>query len=255
MIKKVFTLATVAATVALTGCQCIKKADCGSCKGMAVKTYESSHFYQDNGKGAYDGLKAKQAYYDMMTRFRYPIPPVLKTDQFWTCDFLQHDFTHLGMGGIFWINEIATYGETGDKAYDGEFKGQQFGYLGHDLYLLPFQALPEHNHLGGFQKMGPKMEAWHVRHGSVRFYSEYKGDESKLIADLPEDERPWGYGDAWFRCKYFVDRNAGEVHKLINPEGYHFQQAMGEGAIVSEYATCHNHVQFAKPGMEFKSSE
>ncbi len=253
MYLKLFLAGTVLATTLLAGC--CSHHHHGGCSSAHVKTYESSFFYQNAGKGAYDAQKARKAYYDLMQRFNYPIPAVLRTDCFWTCDFLQRDFAKLGMGGIFWINEIATYGETGSNKYNGKFKGQRFGYLGHEIYLLPGQALPEHNHLGGNEGMGPKMEAWHVRYGAVRFFSEYPGPDSKKISDLPESERPWGYGQSWFQSKYYVDRQAGEVHKLINPEGEHFQQALDQGAIVTEYATCHNHVQFSKPGMKFECSK
>ncbi len=205
--------------------------------------------------GAFDPAAAKEAYFAMMRGFNYPVPKALKTDEFWVCDFLSRDFAKLGMGGIFWMNESGTYGQTGDKKYAGPFKGQSFGYLGHEIYLLPGQMLPEHRHIGGEKGFGPKMEAWHIRHGSVVFFGEHKGaGDEKLISDLPESERPWGYGQPWFKSKYYVTRSAGEMYKLVDAESWHFQRAGPDGAIVSEYATFHNHVEFSKPGMKFEAS-
>jgi hypothetical protein len=45
------------------------------------------------------------------------------------------------------------------------------------------------------------------------------------------------------------------MYKLVDPESWHFQRAGAQGAIVSEYATYHNHVTFSKPGMEFDCSK
>lgn len=213
----------------------------------------NSQFYEP--ADVFAAEPAKQAYYDMMKAYGYPLPEVLKTESFWVCDFMQEDFEGLGMGGIFWMNAKGQYGEVGAKAYKGEFKDALYGYLGHDIYLLPGQVLPEHRHVGGAEGYGPKMEAWHVRHGSVEFFGEYKGEAGEtLIRDMPESERPWGFGEDWFHSKYIVKRSAGEMYQLNDPESWHGQRAGPNGAIVSEYATYHNQVEFSKPGMEFASS-
>jgi len=220
----------------------------------AVKKVSNKMFYKPDG--AFDAEAVKKAYFDMMRAFGYPIPAVLKTDEFWVCDFVQRDMAHLGMGGVFWVNETGQYGTCGAKAYKGEFKDQRFGYLGHEIYLLPGQMLPEHSHIGGPEKHGPKMEAWHVRYGSVAFFGEHKGagDETP-ISKMPAKERPWGCGQDWFKSKYVAHRTVGQVYKLVDPESWHFQRAGAQGAIVSEYATYHTHVQFSKPGMEFAASK
>jgi hypothetical protein len=99
------------------------------------------------------------------------------------------------------------------------------------------------------------METWHIRHGTVTFYGEHKGaGDERPIEELPASERPWGFGEEWFKSKYFVRRSAGEMYKLVDPESWHFQQAGPDGAIVSEYATYHNHVEFSKPDMKFETS-
>ncbi len=209
--------------------------------------------YQD---GAFQADRAKDAYFAMMRRFDYPIPAVLESDNFWVCDFLQAEFAKLGMGGIFWVNESGTYGQTGARRYEGSSAGQPFGYLGHEIFVLPGQALPEHRHVGGSEGFGPKMEAWHVRYGEAHFFSEFAtpGGDEILISELPEAERPWGYGQPWFRCRYVAKRKAGEMYKLNDPESWHFLRAGARGAIITEYATYHNHVEFSKPGMAFAST-
>jgi hypothetical protein len=208
--------------------------------------------------GAFDEAAAKKAYFAMMEAFGYPISDVLRTDQFWVCDFVQRDFAKLGMGGIFWVNASGTYGASGAKAYKGSFDKQSYGYLGHEIYLLPGQLLPEHRHIGGPEGYGPKMESWHVRYGTVDFFGEYKGaGDETLIADMPPEERPWGFGQPWFKSKYVARRTAksGQLYTLEDPESWHCQRAGPQGAIVAEYATYHNHVEFSKPAMEFASSK
>jgi hypothetical protein len=213
-------------------------------------------FYKADG--SFDAVAAKEAYLAMMRSFGYPIQDVLKTDALWVCDFVQRDYEKLGMAGIFWINAESTYGGSGAKAYKGKFAKENFGYLGHEIYLLPGQMLPEHSHTGGEKGFGPKMESWHVRYGEVEFFGEYKGaGDEKPIGEMPASERPWGYGQPWFKSKYVARRTAksGRLYTLHDPESWHFQRAGAQGAIVSEYATFHNHVQFSKPGMTFACSE
>jgi len=72
---------------------------------------------------------------------------------------------------------------------------------------------------------------------------------------MPKDEQPWGFGQDWFKSKYVARRKAGDLYTLEDPVSWHFQGAGKNGAIVAEYATYHNHVQFSKPGMEFACSE
>ena len=246
-------LATAAAAP-IAAASGVSLAHCGSCGTPASQKLSNKAFYKADG--SFDAGAAKKAYLDMMKAFGYPIYDVLKTDQFWVCDFLQRDCAHLGMGGIFWVNESNTYSGSGAKAYGGKYKDDRFGYLGHEIYLLPGQMLPEHNHIGGPEGHGPKMEAWHVRYGEVTFFGEYKGAGDEIeIAKMPAKDKPWGCGEKWFKSKYAATRKPGQMYKLVDPESWHFQRAGAQGAIVSEYATYHNHVQFSKPGLEFKSSE
>ena len=241
------------AMLAIAGCA-QDQVRCGCKPVSAVTNPGNAAVYKADG--AFDAAAAKEAYYAMMRGFNYPIPEVLKTDNFWVADFLQRDFEKLGMGGVFWVNVKGKYGETGQKAYDGKFKGRSFGYLGHDIYLLPGQVLPEHRHIGGAEGFGPKMESWHVRHGSVEFFGEYKSDAGETpVSEMPAGKRPFGCGEDWFKSKYVIARRAGGTYTLLDPESWHFMRAGPNGAIVSEYATFHNQVEFSKPGMKFASSE
>lgn len=234
----------------------ITSAGCASSGGGKALNPGNEAFYAADG--AFDQKAAFDAYYAMMEAFGYPISDVLKTEALWVCDFLQRDFENLGMGGIFWVNANGVYGENGEGAYKGDFKADKYGYLGHEIYLLPGQVLPEHRHIGGADGYGPKMESWHVRYGTVDFFGEYKGaGDEKPISEMPEKDRPWGYGESWFKSRYVARRTAkaGQLYTLEDPESWHFQRAGANGAIVSEYATYHNHVEFSKPGMEFASSK
>lgn len=237
-----------------TGCATAPKNYTGQVPFASIAQPKSASFY--NPDGSFNQAIGKQAYYDMMRAYHYPISPMLKTEDFWTADFLQGDFAKVGMAGIFWKNVEGVYGEVGAKTYKGEFKDAKYGYLGHDIYLLPGQMLPEHSHLGSKKGFGPKMETWHITHGSVDFFSEYKGDGSEtLISAMPDSAKPWGYGKPWFKSKYVTTRVAGEVYSLGDPESWHFMRAGKNGAIVSEFATYHNDVQFSDPKMEFGNSK
>ncbi|MFC1762054.1 hypothetical protein ACFL6U_08230 [Planctomycetota bacterium] len=238
-----------------SGCSVAPQENTGLEPFSPVPRLESSAFYRADG--SFDQAVAKEAYYDMMRAYHYPIPAMLKSETLWVADFVQGDYAQLGMAGIFWKNVEGIYGEVGTKAYQGDFKNDRFGYLGHEIFLLPGQMLPEHNHLGnGSQKgFGPKMETWHVRHGSVEFFGEYQGEAAETpISEMPEHERPWGYGEPWFKSKYVKRCEAGELYSLNDPESWHFMRAGKNGAIVAEYATYHNDVKFSSPDMEFGNS-
>ncbi len=243
----------VAATVAMTTAGCQKGAMSMSSDNK-LKVYDNDFFYT-NGK--FDALKAKKAYFEMLQFHGYPIPDVLRTDAFWVCDFVQGDFSKVGMGGIFWINANGEYGTNGDQAYKGEYKAGKYGYLGHEIFLLPGQMIPEHGHIGGEGGYGPKMESWQVRYGTVDFFGEHKGPGTETaIGDMSETDQPWGFGQDWFKSKYVIRKTAqsGELYTLEDPESWHFQRAGKNGAIVTEYATYHNHVHFSKPEMVFAST-
>lgn len=243
------------ATLLIAGCSVTPRDNTGLEPYSPVQRLESSAFYAADG--TFNEAAAKAAYYDMMRAYHYPITPMLESEALWVADFVQGDFAALGMAGIFWQNVDGVYGEVGAKAYQGDFKNERYGYLGHEIFLLPGQMLPEHNHLGnGSDKgFGPKMETWHIRHGSVEFFGEYQGEAGETaISEMPEEETPWGYGEPWFKSRYVKSCVAGELYSLKDPESWHFMRAGKNGAIVAEYATYHNDVKFSNPDMEFGNS-
>jgi hypothetical protein len=169
-------------------------------------------FYEDGG---FNRQTAFDAYFAMMQRFGYPVPAVLRTDEFWTSDFAQHDFVNVGMGGIFWINN------------------KEHRYFAHEIYLLPGQMIVEHCH--NVSTEGPaKMESWHVRYGQIHTFGEGP-PTADLPCTLPESQLKAG-GITVRHCRTL---NAGELGTLNRITAPHFMIAGPEGAIVTEYGTPH----------------
>lgn len=169
-------------------------------------------FYDD--QGVFDAKKAKDAYFGMMKSFGCPIPERLYTDDFWALDFGVGRFTDVGMAGVFWVN---------DKEGD---------YLGHEIYLLPGQMIPEHWHVETPEARA-KMEAWHLRHGDVTLFGE--GEASPEAQEIvPSSE--W---DAT-TVRHCTHLKCGEYGKLNRAGARHFMVAGPEGCIVTEYASFHD---------------
>jgi D-lyxose ketol-isomerase len=244
-------LAMAATGLGVGGCESFSKT---GGKNMPANPGNTAFYAAD---GAFDAAGSTKAYLTMMEAFGYPITDALRSKELWVCDFVQRDFAKLGMGGIFFKNATGTYGGAGTKSYKGAHKDDKFGYLGHEIFLLPGQMLPEHRHIGGHEGYGPKMESWQVRYGSVEFFGQYSSGEETLISNMPKSEQPWGVGQDWFKSKYVAKRTAqsGKLYEMADAESWHFQRAGAQGAIVTEYATYHNHVEFSKPGMKFEGSK
>jgi D-lyxose ketol-isomerase len=178
---------------------------------MTVKTYTNADFY--NAAGEFQAEKAKEAYFDMFRRFGYPISDALRKGM-WALDFHLGDFAHVGMAGIFWLNR------------------QDYGYFGHEIFLLPGQMIPEHQHLATAK--GPaKMESWHPRHGMIHTFGE--GDETPdLLNKIPESQR------AIVKSRHGKPLAIDEVADLNRREAWHFMVAGPAGALVTEYGTFHD---------------
>ena len=193
--------------------------------GKGVGAYTNSDFYDESGKFLVD--KAKQAYFDMMDRFGYPIPPSLR-DGMWAVDFSLSDFVHVGMAGIMWWNS------------------KQYSYFGHEIFLLPGQMIAEHAHVKTADAAA-KMEAWHVRHGMIYTFGE--GEPTQPLPVKVPDSQKDKYITAW-NCQPLMP---GEVRELNRLEAKHFMLAGPAGAIVTEYATYHDGaaLRFTNPGVKF----
>jgi D-lyxose ketol-isomerase len=218
----------LAATL-MTGCTCFKAKTCAEGKPS------TSVYYKD---GKFDAAKAKQAYFDMMKRFNVPVYEALVKDEgyFWVLDFNKGDFDSYGMGGVFWVNTQAPT-----------------GYLGHEIYLLPNQSIPEHSHVATQDAKGNKIQAkeetWMVRNGYVYGFSEIgepnldKYPEAKAL--LSRVQIP--YLKSLHVEKWVPD---GRTHNMPKTGSWHFMMAGPEGAIVSEFATYHDMagLRFSVPG-------
>ncbi|NDR56342.1 hypothetical protein [Aliiruegeria sabulilitoris] len=190
-----------------------------------LKVYPNEHYYTEDGKFKME--LAQEAYFDLMRYYDYAIPDRFQTEDFWVKDFNIGDFAFSGLAGIFW------------------FSDPDYNLSGHEMFLLPNQAIPEHWHVGT-EVTGPKLEAWHVRHGEIFTYAEGEPTEG-ADADIPPSHR--GCTHALKRTRVGV----GEVARLSAPAERHWMRAGPNGAIVTEYATHHDHngLRFSHPDGKF----
>lgn len=188
-------------------------------------TLKNEDFY--DAEGAFLADKARQAYYDMMERFGYPITDRLRTDEFWAIDFGLGDFVNVGMAGIFWVNNPT------------------YKYFGHEIYLLPGQMIVEHAHMRAGD-VPPKMETWQVRHGMIYTFS-----EGEPTVPCPV-ETPASQAD-FITATHVKAVPTGEMDALNRETAVHFMLAGPEGAIVTEYATFHDNdaLRFTNPDVKF----
>lgn len=231
----------------------------------------NADFYTD---GKFDGAKAKEAYFELMRRFGYPVFRAFTDEEFmlrqtrqtantqylgfWALDFGKGDFVKYGMGGVIWVDEIKEE------------------YFGHDIFLLPFQSIPEHSHVSQkvdasvrqdrwtgqtFDKTLPaKMESWLVRNGWVYAFSEVgepnldqfpeaKANLSAFLYDHAAD-KPTACLKSFHVEKWEAD---GIAHKLPKVGTWHFMMGGSEGAIVTEFANFHDSKcnRFSVPGVVF----
>jgi len=174
---------------------------------------KKTDFYKD---GAFDKVAAKEAYFDLMKYYGVPVTPILKTEEFWVSDFAQKDFTTVGMGGIFWVNNV------------------EHGYFGHDIYLLPGQMLVEHKH-HPVGEVPAKMETWQVRHGSAYFFGEGEATDPMPVT-IPQSQIDNGGAN----CRKATLLEEGGLLTLNRIGAWHYIIAGPNGAIISEYATPHH---------------
>ena len=176
-----------------------------------VKNYTNADFY--DADGTFVEENARQAYYDMFRRFGYPISDRLR-EEMWILDFGLGDFSRVGMAGIFWLNR------------------QDYNYFGHEIYLLPGQMIPEHNHLAT-DKGDPKMESWQPRQGMIYTFGE--GEPTpELLDKIPPSQRDI------VKSRHCTPLGIDELADLNRLTAWHFMVAGSEGALVTEYGTFHD---------------
>ena len=204
--------AVVAGTGLIQGCKPTNTEKTMNHSKPKYKQYKNEDYYKADG--SFDAEKAKQAYYELMEYFNYPIVDRLRGEDFWVSDFGLGRFTEVGMAGIMWINDM------------------EDNYMGHDIYLLPHQRIVEHGH-DKTDKAGAKLEAWLLRYGTVHLYGEGQPTPG-ADADIPEAEKQY-----WI-AKTKKKLIPGEVGKLEAAGTMHWMLSGDEGAIVSEFATYHD---------------
>jgi len=184
---------------------------------LYAKKYTNADFYTD---GKFNELTAKKAFLDMFEHYGIPFTPFLEAN-FWVTDFGLGDFEHVGMGGVFWINN------------------PDYRYFGHEIYLLPSQMIVEHYHVES--AFPAKHESWQVRCGSV--YNFGIGEPTPNPPALPESQK-----DYITVANYRV-MNTGDLSALKELGSRHFLMAGEQGAVVTEYGTYHDNggLRFTNP--------
>ncbi len=220
-IKILTTLLTLASFAFLSACQCVQ-----SCNADKAPTLSKSQFYKD---GKFDQEAAKQAYFDMMTRFGMPISENMRKNM-WATDFGLGDFPAVGMGGIFWAMDDKT------------------GVFGHEILLLPNQMLVEHYHLAT-DKLPAKNECWQAKYGETYCFGE-EGDAASKYPNIvvPESQKK-------FVTVNKVAKSSGKEGNLIwlnRLTARHYQIAGPAGAIVTEYGVFHSGdgLRFTNPAVK-----
>ncbi|MGA2063555.1 MAG: hypothetical protein ABSG86_01235 [Thermoguttaceae bacterium] len=207
--REMIAAGAAAAGVALGGP--LRAADTAPVAGRTLKTYTNADFY--DARGTFLPDKAKQAYFDMFRRFAYPLSGPLEKGM-WVLDFGLGDFANVGMAGIFWLNR------------------QEYGYFGHEIYLLPGQMIPEHRHMA--TDKGPaKMESWQPRHGMIYTFGEGP-PTPEYFSKIPASQRQI------VKSRHCKPLGIDELADLNRREAWHFMVAGPEGALVTEYGTFHD---------------
>ena len=183
-----------------------------------TKKYTNADYYTD---GKFNEDVAKKAFLDMFEHYGIPFTPFLE-ENFWVNDFGLGDFEHVGMGGVFWINN------------------PDYRYFSHEIYLLPNQMIVEHYHVPS--AFPAKHKSWQVRNGWV--YNFGIGEPTPNPPALPESQK-----DKFITVSNFHIMKVGDISALQELESRHFLMAGDEGAVVTEYGTFHDNagLRFTNP--------
>lgn len=187
-----------------------------------TKKYTNADFYTN---GVFNKDTALKAYLDMFEYYGVPYTDLMKKDM-WVTDFNLGDFEHVGMGGIFWVNDSI------------------HNYFGHEIYLLPNQMIVEHAHMPT-PGHAAKFESWLVRNGSCYNYS--IGDSTANPPQLPESQK------GFITVSHFAEMKVGDILPLAKIESKHFLFAGDNGLIVTEFGSYHDGagLRFTNPGVKF----
>lgn len=214
-------------------------------KNLIIEKKENSFYYNEDG--SFNEEAGRTAFAELFQYHNYSLAlPVLTAakdsslcdDKLWILDFCLRDFANVGMAGVIFVND------------------KEFGYFAHEIYLLPFQMIPQHAH-GEAEGKAPKHEAWHVRHGSVWTFA--KGGSEADLCKYPPDiaEALQSQLDAKaVQCFNGKQLKQGELNNLTGLTDPHFMIAGPEGAIVSEYGSYHSFggLTFTNPAAKTSNS-
>jgi len=186
----------------------------------SLTKYDNSRFY--NADGSFNEDTAKAAYAEMFRFHNYSLADVVNDERFWVAEFGLGDFANVGMGGIFWYND------------------KEHGYFGHEIYLLPFQMIPEHAHVPAEDKPA-KHEYWQVRNGSIFNFGEGGSKDDPLPVQLPKSQLDANAITAFKCVELTATTGLGKGEAVLNRLGaFHFMMGGADGAIVTEYASYHS---------------
>jgi D-lyxose ketol-isomerase len=206
-----------AAIVVLLSACCNSKKECKSGEEkVCSKTwvFNNADFYTADGK--FNEEAAKDAIFRLMKYYNYPTTDKTRS-QLWVSDYGTGRFTELGLAAIMYANDTKDY------------------YMLQDMFLLPYQMLPEHWHEKPDSDLAAKMEGWLVRNGS----SFIVGEGEDNLASFPEIKIPECHKGG-VTVKYVVKTLPGEFVPLSRKFSHHWQFAGNEGAIITEVANVHS---------------
>jgi len=182
-------------------------------KVIEIHPVNNADFYTQ--KGALDVEKAKQAYFNLMTRFNYPIYIQLKTEAFNVTDFGLNDFAHVGKGCTLWVNKNYPTG----------------GYFAREIFLLPGQMIAEQKNVAS--EMGaPKHATLLVRYGSI-----YSFSVENTLGFFPDGVQVPKSQEKFTKSNNCKLVHAGELFTIKKEDDWHFIMAGPDGAIVTEFST------------------
>ena len=166
-----------------------------------------------NDRGRFLDEVAKEAMIELMNYHGFPVFPETK-EKLWVSDFGTGRFTEVGAGCVCYINNTAD------------------NYMLMDLFILPNQMLPEHQHLDT-STLSAKMEGWLIRHG--KSYVVAEGEDN--LEQFEEVKIPSVHMQAQSYAKHVTPAVPGMFVPLAKTYGKHWQFAGPEGAIMTEVAT------------------
>lgn len=185
------------------------------------KKYTNADFYT-NGK--FNQEVAMKAYKDMFAFYGVEFTELMAKNM-WVSDFGLGDFEHVGMGGIFWINDA------------------EHNYFGHEIYLLPNQMIVEHAHVP--TKYKAKFESWLVRNGSCFNFG--IGETTANNPAIPASQK------GFTTVSHCEKLEVGDIRTLAKIESKHFLMGGPGGVIVTEFGCYHDNdgLRFTNPGVKF----